>query len=99
MQGGDRYSPVDEETSLEHNTVVYDENRPFTKQLSPAFISSLTVSYKINRNKISHEFDFKAMNLNMDEDFYAHRINHQTGRVKAEREATFMPNLYYCIEF
>lgn len=99
LQGGERYSPVDEEASLEHNTVVYDENRPFTKQLSPACISSLTVSYKINRKKISHEFAFKAMNLNMYKDYYGHRINHQTGHVEAEREATFMPNLYYRIEF
>jgi hypothetical protein len=50
-QGGDRYSPVDEEMSALQQDVVYDEQNPWSKQLSSAWLGHFTLSYKINKHR------------------------------------------------
>ena len=65
LQGGDRYSPIDVEATLKHpdKEVQYDETRAFSKQYSPMFIGNYTVSYRINKKKVSHEFAVKGLNF------------------------------------
>lgn len=99
FQGGDRYSPVDREASAVSHEVVYDESRPFTEQLDPVLLAHLTVSYRINRRGVAHEFAFKMLNLTGYKDYYGHRYNYLTGQVEPEREANIIPNISYRIEF
>lgn len=53
LQGGDRYSPIDVAASEQQQEAVYDQSRPYSEQLSPAFIAHMTVSYRINRRRQS----------------------------------------------
>ena len=99
FQGGDRYSPIDEAASAARHEAVYDESRPFTEQLEPVLLAHVTVSYRLNRKRVAHEFALKMLNLTGYKDFYGHRYNHFTGRVEAEREANVIPNISYRIEF
>jgi len=98
-QGGDRYSPIDLIASQQKEETIYDEKNPFSKQLSPAFLSHFTVSYKINKKKLSHEFAVKVINATNYKDYYGHRYNFKTHTVDAEREAVMIPNISYKIEF
>ena len=61
LQGGDRYSPIDREATMNHpdKEVQYDETKAFSKQYSPMLIGNYTVSYRINKKKVSHEFAVK----------------------------------------
>ena len=99
FQGGDRYSPIDESASLERKEVVYDESKPFSKQFSPAMIGHITISYKINKKGLVHEFAAKLANVFGYKDYYGHRINFKENKVEPEREANIVPNISYKIEF
>lgn len=99
FQGGDRYSPLDLEASAMLHKAVYDESRPFTEQFDPVLLAHLTVSYRINRRRVAHEFALKVLNLTGYKDYYGHRYNYFTGQVEPEREANIVPNISYRIEF
>ncbi len=101
MQGGDRYSPIDRTATFADpdKVVQYDETKAFSKQFSPMFIVNYTISYKINKKKVSHEFALKGLNATGCKEFYGHEYNFKTGEIKPLREATSLPNLSYKLEF
>lgn len=98
-QGGDRYSPVDYAASLMKQDIVYDEYNAFSQQLSPIFLSHFTVSYKINRKRIAHEFAIKVLNATGYEEYFGHGYNFKTHKIDEIREGIMMPNISYKIEF
>ena len=98
-QGGDRYSPIDEASSLSQKDAIYDETHPYTCQLSPMFLAHITLSYRINRKHVSHEIAAKLINVTGYKDYYGHRYNFLKNQVEAEREANVVPNISYKIYF
>lgn len=80
-QGGDRYSPINEAATLVYpdKETQYDETKAYSKQLSPIFLVNYTVSYRMNRNKISHEFAVKGMNATGYKEYFGHEYNLKTG--------------------
>ena len=98
-QGGDRYSPVNAALSIVNQDVVFDERKAYSQQFSPAFVTHFTASYKINKAKTAHEFALKLINLTQYEEYLGFRYNLQNQVVEFEREATFIPNISYKIEF
>jgi len=101
LQGGDRYSPIDEKATMEHpdKEVQYDETKAFSKQYSPMFITNATVSYRINKRKVSHEFAIKAINLTGVKEHYGHEYNHVSKRIENNEHSTSIPNISYKIQF
>lgn len=101
LQGGDRYSPLLREATLNHPDyeVQYDENRAYSKQFSPDFITSYTISYKLNRRKVAHEFAIKAINAGNCEEYYGHQYNLNTGTIEPEKHSTALTNISYKLEF
>ena len=98
-QGGDRYSPINTTASLINQDVVYDEYNAFSKQLPAAFISHFTVSYKINRKRVAHEFAIKVLNSTGYKEYFGHSYNFKTHQVDEIREGIIVPNISYKIEF
>ena len=99
LQGGERYSPIDELESVNQETAVYNENVPFSKSLSPAFVGFVGAKYCINRKRVAHEFAAQIVNFTGYKDYYGHRFNHKTGKVEPEREANMVPEISYKISF
>jgi hypothetical protein len=98
-QGGDHYSPINTTQSLAVQDVVFDETKAFSLQYSPAFTSHFTASYILNKKKTTHEFALKIINLTQYKEYLGFRYNYQTQTVDINREATFIPNISYKIEF
>lgn len=98
-QGGDYYSPVNTALSIVAQDVVFDETNAFSQQYPPAFTSHFTASYKLNKKNIAHEFAVKIINLTQYKEYLGFRYNYQTQTVDMNREATFVPNVSYKIEF
>ncbi len=98
-QGGDHYSPVDEVKSHLTQTVVLDETKAFSRQLPASLTGHFTISYKVNRNKIGHEIALKVLNATMQNDFNGFQYNYKSNTIDEKREAIFIPNLSYRIEF
>lgn len=98
-QGGDHYSPVNSTASTQNQKVVFDETKAFSKQVSPAFISHFTATYKINKKKSAQEIALKIINATQYKEFMGFKYNYQTQKVDEHREAIFIPNLSWKIEF
>ncbi|MDR0368535.1 MAG: TonB-dependent receptor [Bacteroidales bacterium] len=98
-QGGDRYSPIETTLSVALQDVVFDETRAYSQQFSPAFTTHFTASYKVNKKKTAHEFALKILNLTQYKEYLGFRYNYQTRTVDADREATFVPNISYRVDF
>lgn len=98
-QGGDRYTPVNEQTSIEQQQIIYDETKAFSKQNKPIFLAHVTVSYKINKKRTAHELAIKLLNLAQQKDYNGYRFNYINQRIDENAEAIFIPNISYKIEF
>jgi hypothetical protein len=98
-QGGNRYSPVDENASTVRKEVVYDESDAFSVQSPPLFNVHFTAIYKINKRKRSSEIALKILNLTRQPDFRGHLYNRLNNTVDEELPALMIPNLSYKIEF
>jgi hypothetical protein len=101
LQGGDRYSPVDEAATLAHPDLKtqYDETKAYSKQLAPMFLANYTVSYRINRKKASHEFAVKGMNATGYEEYFGHEYNLKTNVIEPRRMKNAIFNTVYRLDF
>ncbi len=99
FQGGDHYSPVNATASVANQSVVFDETRAFSQQYTPAFTSHFTASYKLNKKTTAHEFALKIINLTQYKEYLGFQYNYRTQMVDTQREAVFIPNLSYKIDF
>ncbi len=101
VQGGDRYSPVDEQASLAHpdKKTQYDETQAYSNQFSPIFLGNYTISYRINKQKTAHEFAIKGINATKYREYYGHEYNLNTGIIEPKRNATSLLNVSYKLDF
>ncbi|MDU1891488.1 MAG: TonB-dependent receptor [Dysgonomonas sp.] len=101
LQGGERYSPVDEAATMAHpdKETQYDETKAFSKQLSPMLLANYTISYRMNRKKVSHEFAIKGMNATGYKEYFGHEYNLQTGKIEPRRLKNSIFNMVYRLDF
>ncbi|WP_257667010.1 TonB-dependent receptor [Parapedobacter tibetensis] len=101
LQGGNRYSPVDEEATLAHpdKETQYNETKAYSKQLSPMFLANYTFSYRMNRNNVSHEFAIKGMNATGYKEYFGHEYNLKTGVIEPRRLKNSILNIVYRLDF
>lgn len=101
LQGSDRYSPVDEQATLDHpdQTTQYDETQAYSKQLAPIFLANYTISYRMNRNRVSHEFAIKALNATGYQEYFGHEYNLKTGIIEPRRIKNSLLNIVYSLDF
>jgi hypothetical protein len=98
-QGGNRYSPVNEAASHLLEEVVYDETKAFSLQADPTLNVHFTASYKMNKEKSSHELALKVLNVTGTPDFNGFQYNHVAHTIDEDRASTVIPNLSYKIQF
>jgi len=99
LQGGERYTPLNEtESKIEKRIVLYD-SRAYELQSAPEFITHFTVSYTMNRNKLSHEIAFKIFNVTGVEEFDGYYYNYRRDCPELYNGAIVIPNVSYKINF
>lgn len=98
-QGGDRYTPVDIVASEGKHDIVFDETRAFSNQFPAALTSDITVSYKINQRKTSHEFSLKVLNIGGYTGQYGYIYNDKLQAVEKLSVTGIVPNISYKIQF
>ena len=101
LQGGERYAPIDVEATMNHpdKEVQYDEMRAYSIQRSPMLIGNYTISYRINKRRVSHEFSVKGLNFTGSKEFIQHLYNIKTGKIEVSEQKTGLTNISYKIEF
>jgi len=98
-QGGDHYTPINEAASLIEKDVIYDETKAFSRQFSPAFTVDLGVSYKLNKKRVSHEFELQFLNLTGYTGQHGYQYNEQKKVIEKIDVSNMLPNLSYKIQF
>lgn len=101
LQGGDRYSPVDETATLDHpdKATQYDESRAYSRQLAPVFLGHYTLSYRMNRKNVSHEFAIKGLNATGYREYAGHAYNLKKGVIEPRRLKNALFNIVYRFDF
>lgn len=102
LMGGERYTPVPDDISIEDimqrpdKTVPQDVNNPYTKQLgvNPGF--AFSVKYTINCEHISHHFILEYMKMRT---FQGQTVNLKTHELEDKYTELAFPNIAYRIEF
>lgn len=99
FQGGGRYTPIDEERSLAEHDVVFDEARAFSRKFKPSVNGDVSVSYRINKRKVSHEFAVKILNVGMRTGMHFYEYDERHHRVNRKEGMGMIPNISYKIYF
>lgn len=101
LQGGDRYSPIDEQATLADpdKKTRYDEHKAYAEQFSPIFLVNYTISYRMNRDRVSHEFAIKGLNATGYKEYFGHEYNIQTGVIEPRRLKNSIMNVLYRLDF
>jgi hypothetical protein len=99
LLGGDRITPVDQESSVLSQDVVYDENRAFTDRKPAVYYLDFTATWQRNKPKYSATWSFQFVNLLFQKEFYGYHYNFKTNQVEPLREIVFIPNFSYKIDF
>lgn len=99
LQGGDRFSPINEEATKARKAIVYDETRAFSIQTDPIMNIHLSLAYRKNKLKSSSEIALKIVNLSQQPDFFGYQFNFKTGGIDKDLETILLPNLSYKLQF
>jgi hypothetical protein len=91
--GGQRYTPINVNESLLHQTTVYYSDQAFSKQFNPYSRTDLKVSFKMNGKKFTVEWALEVMNIFNQKNVYSQYLNRKTGEINYTYQLgrTFMP--------
>ncbi|MBQ9185261.1 MAG: TonB-dependent receptor [Bacteroidales bacterium] len=106
IQGGLCYTPIDEarmraniDAGIIDDTPIYKVGEAFTERFSPVGMVDITISYKINRGKVSHTFAFEGLNVLDAKAPLAQRFDLGTNSVRTDKSGISMPNIFYRLDF
>jgi CarboxypepD_reg-like domain len=99
LQGGDRFSPIEEEATKIKKAIVYDETRAYSSQTDKIINVHLTIAYRKNKLKSSSEIALKIVNLTQQPDFFGYQYNFKTGGIDKDVETILLPNISYKLQF
>jgi len=97
--GGIRYTPPDQEASRAVSAVVYDMENLYDGQWNTNYYFDLSVNYRINRPKVSHNFILQAKNLTLQSDLIGFAYNYSEQYAQPMELAIVLPYFSYKIEF
>lgn len=99
-QGGDHFSPIDEEASHAIKDIEIDETRAFSEQFPSILTADFTVSYRLNKKRISHEFAIKMLNVTGQTGQHGYIYKEKTNKIERfDNNGLFLPNISYKIQF
>lgn len=98
-QGGERYTPIDKELSEVSHEIKLDDSKAFSKQYDPFISGDLTVSYRINRKKVSHEIALKGLNIGLYTGESGYFYNESTQAIEKGNVMGALWDLCYKIHF
>ncbi len=106
LQGGLRYTPVDE-VAMQNNMaagiiddeIIFKDKEAMSRQFRPDNVVDFTVSYKINKKKVSHTIAFEGINMLMSKTPYGLNYDIDRQRVIKDEAGLSLPNLFYRLDF
>ncbi len=101
--GGIRYSPPDFKKSLQKKEVVFQYGKEYSKKVSNYFRLDLGISFKINKEKLTHTIMIDAQNVTNRLNEYNHYYYYDDKTDEVKRDVWYQTGLFpifnYRIEF
>lgn len=97
--GGTPYTPPDQEASQAVNAVVYDMNLLYAEKWNTNYYLDLSINYRINRPKVSHNFNIQAKNLTMQTELLGFAYDFAEQYAVPQELAIVLPYFSYKIVF
>lgn len=99
IAGGTRYTPPDEEASRAVSAVVYEMDKLYDGQWHTNYYLDISLNYRINRPKVSHNFILQAKNLTMQSELIGFAYDYTNQYARPMELGIVLPYLSYKIEF
>lgn len=106
IQGGLRYTPIDVAqmranvaAGIIDDNPIYKDNEAFSQRFDPTSVVDLTVSYKINKKKVSHTIAFEGLNIFGAKAPLCQRFDLGTNDVRTDKSGISLPNIFYRLDF
>ncbi len=99
INGGNRYTPLLLEESLNQDESVYDDSKAYDDRLDHIFQMNLGISYRINRPKAGHEFLIDIMNVTNAQGRVGEYYDEYNKKLEYDRQLNMLPNIMYRIHF
>jgi outer membrane receptor protein involved in Fe transport len=97
--GGQRYTPIDFESSQEQGQTVYFEDKAFTQQFKDYFRLDLRLAFRMDFKGVSQEFAVDIQNLTDRENPLYIKYNKVTGEEQVVNQIGIIPMMQYRIVF
>jgi len=98
-QGGERYTPIDRELSLVNHEIVFDDSKAFSRQYEPFVGGDISINYRINREKLSHEIALKGINIGLYTGQSGYFYNESTQKIEKVNLMGTLWDISYKISF
>ncbi|MAC96255.1 MAG: TonB-dependent receptor [Flavobacteriales bacterium] len=98
LLGGRRYTPINLEKSIDEGHTVFEDN-PYSKKADDIFSLNIALNYRINKEKLSHEFKMDVQNVTMQAAAIDYYYNEASREVEEINQLSMLPVLSYTIHF
>lgn len=99
LSGGNRFTPIDLESSIEKGEQVLFEGRRFEAKAGDYARFDFGLSYRINRKKLTHTIMLDIQNVTNRLNIYTQYYNDDTKRIEAYTQTGLFPIFNYRVEF
>ena len=99
LAGGQRYIPVDVESSNELGKTIYRYDLAYEPQLPYYMRADLKIWLKLNRPKVTHEMGFEARNITDRKNVYQYRYDFNAQGMVTTYQTGLLPLAYYRLTF
>lgn len=96
--GGNRYTPVDLQASIDQGHTVL-QNKPFGAKGDDIFFVNLGLTYRCDMKRATHSFKIDIQNLTNNQARVEEYYNDRTKSLEYGTQLSFIPNLIYTIKF
>jgi hypothetical protein len=97
--GGERYSPVLINKSIDAKKVYYDETKAFDAQQSATYYLDFTITYRVNKKKYSGVWALQVKTALGSPNFDGYYYNYKKDKIEKDESTIILPVLSYKIEF
>jgi hypothetical protein len=97
--GGRRYTPIDATASQATRENVYVDSSRNTLRFKPYFRADIKINFKVNKNKVTHEFGLDLVNVLNTKNVFSTSYSTISNKVIENYQLGFLPLFYYKIDF
>jgi hypothetical protein len=99
LLGGRRYTPIDLEESIKQEKQVEDEGQYLGNKANDVFYLNIAVSYRVNKQKLSHELKLDIQNLTNNNTTIDYFYNNVKKEIDEIPQLSMFPVMSYTVHF